>query len=117
MGTETAAPTGIGGGPVATSNTITWNQKLSDFDPKLRQKFTFTCPPNGTLDARVVGTEVYTDDSSICGAAVHAGKITPESGGTVTVQVISGQARYVGSPRNGVDSLSSGSWTQSFEFR
>jgi hypothetical protein len=118
MGTETAAPTGIGGGPIApTTNTIRWDQKLSELGPKLGEKLTFTCPPNGSLDARVWGSEVYTDDSSICGAAVHAGKITPEAGGSVTIEVVVGQPRYIGSTRNGVESASYGSWGKSFVFR
>jgi hypothetical protein len=119
MGTETSAPTGIGGGPPATStmSMIGWDKKLSDLAPEMGEKLTVTCPAGGTLDARVLGSEVYAEDSSVCAAAVHAGKITPESGGKVTLEVISGQARYVGSTRNGVESVPTSAGDKSFVFR
>jgi hypothetical protein len=71
---------------------------------KSGQRSTYTCPPNGT-PASIWGTDYYTDDSSLCTAAVHAGLISFASGGTVTVEVQRpGLARYVGSTRNGVTS-------------
>ena len=38
----------------------------------------------------VWGTDMYTDDSSVCAAAQHAGKVGP-AGGEVTVFAASGQ--------------------------
>jgi hypothetical protein len=68
------------------------------------QRFVYGCPPNGTPFS-ISGTDIYTDDSSICTAAVHAGLITFGSGGTVTVEVRRpGPNRYMGSSRNGVNS-------------
>jgi hypothetical protein len=59
------------------------------------------------------GIDVYTDDSSVCVAAVHAGAIGPR-GGTVTVSRAQGQQSYPGGARNGVVSNSYGPWQQSF---
>jgi hypothetical protein len=72
------------------------------------------CPPTATSGAAVWGTDVYTVDSSICVAAVHAGKI-PASGGRVTITMRPGRASYAASTRNGVTSESWGAWPCSFE--
>lgn len=61
------------------------------------------CPPGGSAGP-VWGTDTYTYDSSVCTAAVHAGRITFASGGVFTVRATYGQRRYVGSTRNGVTS-------------
>lgn len=65
--------------------------------------------------APVWGTDVYTSLSSICGAAVHAGKISA-AGGTVTVTGLGGLSSYRGSMRNGVATLDYGSFAGSFSF-
>lgn len=59
------------------------------------------------------GTDVYTAESAICAAALHAGVIRP-SGGTVQVIAAPGQASYTGSTRNGVTSASHGAAPRSF---
>lgn len=74
---------------------------------------TCSCPEGDA--ARVWGTDVYTDDSSICGAARHAGMI-PAGGGPVTIYAMPGQPSYAGSRRNGVASSAYGSWSASFSF-
>ncbi len=79
------------------------------------EQFTFTCSPDGNFN-KVWGTVIYTDDSSICSAAVHAGMITLLSGGTVTIEIRQGQQSYKGSTRNGVTSANWGSWSGSFVF-
>jgi hypothetical protein len=62
----------------------------------------------------VWGSGSYTDDSSICTAAVHAGRIQPASGGVVTARIVAGLPRYVGSARNGVTTSSFGRFQGSF---
>jgi hypothetical protein len=73
------------------------------------------CPPNGSEFA-VWGVDIYTSDSSVCTAAVHAGLITFDAGGSVTVEFISGRKTYGGSERNGVTSLPYGEHDSSFVF-
>jgi hypothetical protein len=63
--------------------------------------FRYECPPNGTL-ATVWGTDIYTDDSSVCTAGVHAGVITQAAGGTVRIVIRPGLAAYNGTSRNGI---------------
>ena len=65
---------------------------------------------------QLYGTDVYTDDSSICTAAVHAGLISFQAGGSVTIEIRQGQSSYAGSARNGVTSKGYGSWNGSFVF-
>lgn len=63
--------------------------------------------------APVWGTDVYTAESAICAAALHAGVIR-SSGGTVRVIAAPGQASYAGSTRNGVTSEAHGAAPRSF---
>ncbi|WP_426955222.1 LCCL domain-containing protein [Muricoccus radiodurans] len=63
--------------------------------------------------APVRGTDVYTPNSAICAAAVHAGVITM-AGGTVSVVPAPGQSRYPGSTRNGITSNDAGPADRSF---
>lgn len=76
--------------------------------------FTFDCLPLISPGA-VWGTDLYTDDSSVCTAAVHAG-IIGRGGGSVTVRLLPGQAEYKGSSRNDIDTGSYGAWVGSFAF-
>lgn len=70
-----------------------------------------TCPANPT--GTIWGTGVYTADSSICAAALHAGTI-PASGGNVSV-ILSGRLEaFPGSAQNGVTSNSWGAYDTSF---
>ena len=68
------------------------------------------CTAEQTAQGTVWGTDVYTHDSSVCTAAVHVGRITLASGGTVTIEMRPGQASYLGSTRNGITSNSYGAW-------
>jgi hypothetical protein len=76
--------------------------------------FRIRCPSGCAGRDFVYGTDIYTDDSWICGASIHAGAIT-DAGGQVRVTIAAGQAVYVGSTRNGVttDDWTTG-WSRSF---
>lgn len=78
----------------------------------------FTCGPDTapTEWRALYGTDVYTDDSVLCQAAVHAGVITTR-GGTFTIEILPGQSSYTGSRRNGVISVNYPTWGGSFAFR
>ncbi|MFP2908221.1 M57 family metalloprotease [Pyxidicoccus sp. 3LFB2] len=70
-----------------------------------------SCPAGST--GTVWGTDLYTDDSSVCAAAVHAGVITA-TGGNVRVTIQPGQSSYTGTTRNGITTYSYGAWAGSF---
>jgi hypothetical protein len=82
---------------------------------KLGQKFTFSCQQNGQAGS-LWGTDLYTDDSSVCTAAAHKGIISTKNGGKVTIIIQGGSDSYQGSKRNGLTSNSYRSFGGSFSF-
>ncbi len=77
-------------------------------------RYAFRCPPGKPQPSRVVGSGPYTDHSSICSAAVHAGAIRA-MGGDVVIEIRPGEARYVGSEHNFIRSIDyDGRWSGSF---
>jgi predicted nucleic acid-binding Zn ribbon protein len=74
------------------------------------------CAPEAAMSGSVWGTGVYTTDSRVCRAAVHAG-IIPPTGGVVNVVPAPGLPSYVGTPANGITSSNYGPWSASFTFR
>jgi hypothetical protein len=92
---------------------IDWSSTARDLRGRNGERFTFACPANGGAFT-VWGTDVYTDDSSVCTAAVHAGVITFAGGGTVSIEIRAGQSAYSGTTRNGVSTKGYGSWGGSF---
>jgi LCCL domain len=91
-----------------------WTANAQTLRTATGSRFLYVCPANGRLD-QVWGTRVYTDDSSVCTAAVHAGLITVAEGGLVTIEHLPGQSSYTGSVANGVTSVSWGAWGGSFQ--
>jgi len=100
----------------ASATAATWATQADSLRGKNGQHFSFRCPAGGQVSSRLWGTDVYTDDSSICTAAVHAGLISTAGGGTITVEIQPGQSSYRGSSRNGVTSNNYGRWDGSFAF-
>lgn len=94
---------------------IDWEYGVADLRGRLDQSFTFTCMPNGRIH-NVWGSDLYTDDSSVCSAAVHAGLINTREGGTISIRMISGQGAYTGTSRNGVSTIGYGNWHGSYIF-
>jgi hypothetical protein len=83
------------------STLILWNTEAAIVPFENGKTLKFDCPANGK-ESNVWGTDTYTLDSSICTAAAHAGKITLEAGGPVTIQMSPGESSYKGSVRNGI---------------
>ncbi|MGH7472233.1 MAG: LCCL domain-containing protein, partial [Longimicrobiales bacterium] len=65
---------------------ISWSTVGEQYGYTNGQPTPLLCPPGGTA-GRVYGTDIYTDDSSICTAAVHAGLITLAEGGRIILHV------------------------------
>jgi hypothetical protein len=68
----------------------------------------------GDSAGAVWGDGVYTDDSRLAAAVVHAGVLAAGQAGLVGVEILPGQAAYAGAARNGVSSGSYGSWAGSY---
>ncbi|MBS1809496.1 MAG: hypothetical protein JST84_15155 [Acidobacteria bacterium] len=106
----TTLPPSVGG----TSGT-NWSTNAKSSTLQIGQRYSCNCPANGNLGS-IWGTDVYTDDTSICTAAVHAGVITQALGGTVIIEMRAGQTSYASSARYGVTSTAYGQWGRSFVF-
>lgn len=77
---------------------------------------TLSVKVRGSVTGYVWGDEVYTDDSSVGTAAVHAGLLKSGQVGTVKVMMLPGQSSYAASQKNGITSMSYLSWERSFRF-
>lgn len=99
---------------IPLQETITWRTQADFLRGQNGLQFEFICPPNGTASGRLWGSGLYTDDSSICTAGVHAGVITLSEGGSVTIEIRPGSEVYAPSTRNGITSLSYDYWPGSF---
>jgi hypothetical protein len=68
----------------------------------------------GSSSGAVWGSDIYTDDSSIAAAAVHAGVLQPGETGTLMLTILPGYASYPSLSRNGIDSQDWPEWSRSF---
>lgn len=98
----------------ATASAIAAPANLVGYRNRVGQTFEFTI--TGASGGVVWGTDVYTDDSSVTRAAVHAGVVAVGQTKTVAVTILPGQSSYASSARNGVSSASWGSWSGSYSF-
>jgi len=97
-----------------TQTPVLWNTSpASMVSFEAGKTYKFKCPSGGQ-ESSVWGTDIYTLDSSICTAAVHAGKLALESGGSVTIELRPGESSYKGSTRNGIKTNDYGAYGQSF---
>jgi hypothetical protein len=94
---------------------VTWSSVATDYRGEDGLWVGYDCPAGGAAGG-VWGTVVYTDDSSVCTAAVHAGLITEIDGGEVVIEISAGLTEYEGSTANGITTLPYGSWSGSFTF-
>ena len=92
---------------------VMWDASAGILDGDNGKPWKLKCPANGKAGS-VWGTDIYTQDSSICTAAVHAGKFTLESGGSVTVELRPGESAYKGSTKNGIKTNDYGPYGRSF---
>ena len=99
-----------------SSDVSPWSLNASEYRGQDGLQVSLDCPPDGETTYSVWGTGTYTDDSSICLAAVHDGRITVSEGGTVRFEIAPGLDSYEGSEANGVTSQPYPAWGGSFFF-
>lgn len=92
---------------------IDWSTNAQELLGPTGATYVVVCPPDGS-SRTIWGTEIYTDDSSVCTAAVHTGVITMEDGGAFVVTIFDGLDSYEASSANGIDSSDWPSWGRSF---
>jgi hypothetical protein len=92
--------------PAPAVHEVDWD--TSPLDLNLRglngERFRFQCPSGKARPGQVIGSGPYTDGSTICAAAVHAGVIKAAGGGLVTIEIRPGEAHYEGSWRHFIQS-------------
>ena len=94
-GNTTAAPAG------GATLTATWATDARAFRGRVGTIVSVTCPPNGS-PRTVWGSDVYSDDSGVCSAALHSGRVSLQAGGAFQIQILPGQPAYLATVRNGV---------------
>jgi hypothetical protein len=77
---------------------------------------TFSFDIIGASGGSVWGSDIYTDDSVIARAAVHAGLVAVGEAATVIIRILPGFDSYPSTDRNGVTTSRWDSWGGSFEF-
>lgn len=106
--------------PRESAPVLDW--RTSALDLNLRgmngKSYRFRCPAGKPLPESVTGSGVYTDASSICAAAAHAGAIDAQRGGLVMIEILPGQSDYRGTTQNFIRSDTyAQSWDGSFAVR
>jgi hypothetical protein len=86
---------------------------LSAYAQKRGETFYFQV--TGSTIGAVWGTELYTLDSALAAAAVHAGILKDGETGVVKVTLLAGKQSYKGSRKNGVTSSDWGSYQGSYK--
>jgi hypothetical protein len=98
---------------------ITWTTRADEtaYEGPEGTQYDLICPALGGGESMgtIWGTDIYTHDSPICVAAVHAGVITT-AGGSVIIEIMAGQKAYLASERNGVTSNDWGGYHRSYRF-
>ena len=87
-------------------------QQFNDGDIGKIYRITIT----GATGGAIWGTDIYTSDSYIPAAAVHAGVISVNQTKEVYIKVVEGKSNYIGSTRNGVTTSEYGGWGLSYQF-
>lgn len=95
---------------------IDWSTTATGFKDDIGMRYKFQCPPKGT-EFIIWGSDIYTKDSSICTAAVHAGLFSFADGGIVTIEYRPGRLTYGSTERNGIKSKTFGEYPRSFVVR
>ena len=98
---------------VDTSVADAWRATATTHRGDDGEQVDYDCPAGGEPYA-IWGTDIYTDDSSVCTAAVHVGVITLAEGGTVTIEIRPGEDSYESSERNGIETSPYPAWGGSF---
>ncbi len=101
----------------AEPGSIMWTTGWSQIPAGFADPVVLSCPAGGRTDAVVWGTDSYTVDSAICVAAVHAGVISPKTGGQVTVTRTQGLKQYVATERHSVASRGWGAAPDAFSVK
>ena len=103
--TRVESKSGVGGSITARVHDHQWLENAEEFQGRVGAKMVYHCGPGRGPAMLVWGTDIYSDDSFVCWAAVHAGAMKVGEAASAIIEILPGQARYQGSERNGVNSM------------
>lgn len=98
-----------GGGPIEAGCSFNGTQLQGE----VGSEFEVSCPANCESQGATWGSQLYTLDSGVCRAGIHAGLIT-DQGGEIGVIIEPGRPAYRGSKKNGIESYDYGNYRKSF---
>lgn len=102
---------GVASSPAPTNLTAYQNQYGKELT------FTVTGAQPGGQGTGIWGTDVYTLDSNLAAAAVHAGLVQPGQSAVVRVRIVASPPQFIGSNRNGLGSSGYGNYPSgAYEF-
>jgi hypothetical protein len=97
-----------------TTSACGWTGGLTSYRGNINSEYDFIV--TGTTTGSVWGcSNLYTDDSALETAAVHAGYVINGQTRTVKVRILAGQPNYTGCTQNGVTSSLYASWPGSYQ--
>jgi hypothetical protein len=123
LGHSGGGGSGDGGGGGNSSAAVTadvehsdadWTSTAEAYDGQPDKTVGYNCPANGTIGT-VWGSGPYTSDSSVCTAAVHAGKIDLASGGHVVIKIRAGANSYEGTTQHDIVTTSYDAFPWAFD--
>jgi hypothetical protein len=85
---------------------------LSELNVEIGRTFRYRV--TGSRNGPIWGTDVYTTDSNLATAAVHAGLLEPGQTGVLKVTIVPPPNSFAGSLRHGIRSLSYGSYPAAY---
>ena len=104
----------VPGGPEPENNDYSTNIHAVNKRENIGKQYFYRI--KGSNEGTVWGDHIYTDDSNIAKAAVLEGKCQLGEETIVGIEMIEGKSSYSSADRNGVSSVTYGSWPASYKF-
>ncbi len=111
---ETESTRILAGGPALENNDYSTNIHAVNKRENIGNTYYYKI--KGSNEGTVWGDHIYTDDSNIAKAAVLEGKCQLGQEKIVGINMIEGKSSYSSANRNGVSSVTYGSWPASYTF-
>ena len=114
-GTTSTSGNNTGGNNTSTTSVPNAPSHMLSYRGQNGKVYTFKV--TGSTSGRIWGGEnnIYTDDSYIATAAVHAGLVKAGQTGTIKVKILPGQSSYSSIERNGVTSYKNNGYGGSYQ--
>ena len=113
LGGGLAGGVGSGGEASQEAPDVSWGLNAAAYRGQIGLRVAYDCPPGGVAGS-LWGTSPFTDDSSVCTAALYSGLIDTTNGGRVVIEIAPGASAYASGEANGAIAYEYGEWGGSF---